>query len=191
MKEHPDAPPGQNVHEYDGILEYDNMLPRWWLTTFFLCISFAGGYWIYYHTFDKGLLPSEEYAEVVAERDAKAAAEMLAAGEATDELLLALSKNQSSINQGKELFVTNCVTCHAEGGKGATGPNLTDNFVLHGAKPTDTYNTIKNGYLAKQMPAWGKQLGEGKVRAATAYVLSLRGSNVAGGKEPQGEPVSQ
>ena len=63
--------------------------------------------------------------------------------------------------------------------------------MLHGAKPTDTYNTIKNGFLAKQMPAWGKQLGEGKVRAATAYVLSLRGSNVAGGKEPQGEAASQ
>jgi cytochrome c oxidase cbb3-type subunit 3 len=51
----------------------------------------------------------------------------------------------------------------------------------------DTYKIVREGYLAKQMPAWGKQLGEAKVRSVVAYVVSIRGTNVAGGKEPQGE----
>jgi cytochrome c oxidase cbb3-type subunit 3 len=180
-------PPGQNVHEYDGILEYDNQLPRWWLTAFAICVLFSGAYWLYYHTYDKGLHPSEEYAEFKTKEAEAEAAKLAAAGEVNDEVLATMAKNPASVAQGKEIFAAQCVTCHAEGGKGAVGPNLTDDYVLHGGKAMDTYKIVREGYLAKQMPAWGKQLGEAKVRSVVAYVVSIRGTNVAGGKEPQGE----
>lgn len=182
------APQG-NVHEYDGIIEHDNHLPRWWLATFGVCILFAAGYWIHYHTFATGVLPNSEFEQFEVEKAQAEAARLLEAGDVTEDLLWSMSKNPASIAQGKAIFDAQCVTCHAPGGRGAVGPNLTDGFVLHGSAGMDTYQVIRDGYLPKQMPAWGPQLGELKVRSLAAYVLSVRGTNVPGGKEPQGEKL--
>lgn len=179
--------PNGNVHEYDGIIELDNELPRWWLMTFVVCVIFSAIYWIHYHTFGTGALPAAEYEQYEIEKAAEEAAELMEAGEVSEELLATMSKNPAAVAQGKAVFDSQCVTCHAPGGRGAVGPNLTDDFVLHGGSGMDAYKIIKNGYLPKQMPAWGPQLGELKVRSLTAYVLSLRGTGAPGGKEPQGE----
>jgi cytochrome c oxidase cbb3-type subunit 3 len=176
------------LHVYDGIEELDNQLPRWWVWTFLGSVIFATGYWIYYHNFDKGLLPSEEYAKQKAVELAAEAERLKKSGEVTPELLSTLSKDPKTVAQGKESFDQVCVTCHAEGGKGNIGPNLTDGSWLHGGDPVAIYKIVNEGFLAKQMPAWGKQLGEEKTRAVVAYVLTIKNTNVPGGKAPQGEP---
>ncbi len=174
------------VHEYDGILEMDNQLPRWWLYTLLGAIVFAAGYWVYFHSYELGELPNAEYARQRSEANAAEAEKLMAAGEATPEMLLALSNDAKTALDGKAIFDANCVTCHADGGKGKVGPNLTDDAWIHGHEPMQIYALVKEGFTAKQMPAWGVKLGETRLRQAVAYVLSIMGTNVAGGKAPQG-----
>ncbi|NUP11236.1 MAG: c-type cytochrome [Polyangiaceae bacterium] len=175
------------MHEYDGIIELDQRLPRWWVYTLFGAIAFAAGYWVYFHSFDRGELASREYGRIKAKEIAEEAERIKQAGTVTPEMLVMLTKDRGTVEQGQELFSQNCVTCHSEGGKGNIGPNLTDDYWLHGGEPMNVYGTIRDGFLSKQMPAWGKQLGEDRVRAVAAYVLTLKGTNAAGGKAPQGE----
>jgi len=178
------------VHEYDGIEECDNQLPRWWLATFIGAVIFAAGYWLYFHSMQKGELASTRHARQVREAIAEEARRIQEAGEITPEMLVTLSKDVGTLERGKETFTQACVTCHADGGKGNIGPNLTDGHWLHGAEPMEIYATVKDGFLPKQMPAWGKQLGEERVRAVVAYVISLKNSNAPDGKAPQGEKRS-
>lgn len=176
------------IHEYDGILEADNELPRWWLWTLYLAIGFSALYWLGAEEFEVMLSPSARYAEEQAVAAAAEAEKLKAMGAASDDNLHAMAKNIAVKAQGKEVFEKNCVSCHAQGGGGAIGPNLTDGHWLHGSKPMQIYTTIKDGYQKGGMPAWGALIGEERVRTATAYVLSLKNSNVPGGKAPQGTP---
>lgn len=175
------------VHEYDGIQEQDNNLPRWWLWTFYGAILFSTGYWFHYHTFGNGAHPMAAYEAEQAATRAVEAERIKKAGAVTPEMLATLSKDASTVKQGKEVFTTTCASCHGPNGGGGIGPNLTDDSWLHGGAPDKIYTTIKDGYLTKGMPAWGPQLGEERVRAAAAYVLSIKNTNVAGGKAPQGD----
>lgn len=175
------------VHEYDGIEECDNHLPRWWLWTFYGTIVFAAGYWFHYHTFKVGQHPM---AQLEAEEAAAKAAEvekLQKAGTVTPELLTAMSKDASVLKTGKDVYTANCVSCHGPTGGGGVGPNLTDPYWIHGGTPDKIYKTIKEGVPAKGMLTWGPVIGEEKVRAAAAYLLTLKNTNVAGGKAPQGD----
>jgi len=178
------------VHEYDGIIEQDNSLPRWWLATLYGAIVFAAGYWLYFHTYDRGPLPSEVWAEHKAAEIAQEAERIKEAGEVTAEMLLTLQKDVGTVAQGKADYDATCTTCHEAGGRGKIGPNLTDEYWLHGGDAISIYRTIHDGYLPKQMPAWAKPLGEARVRAVTAYVLTLRNTHAPGGKAPQGDKPS-
>lgn len=175
------------VHEYDGIEECDNHLPTWWLWTLYGAIIFSVGYWFHYHTFKTGLGPTAAY-EVDDKAYKEAEAEkMKKAGTVTPELLVKMSKDEAILKTGKEVFTANCVSCHLANGGGSVGPNLTDPFWIHGGAPEKIYKTIKEGVPAKGMLTWGPIIGEEKVRAATAYVITLKNTNVAGGKEAQGD----
>jgi cytochrome c oxidase cbb3-type subunit III len=186
----PEPKQDEVVHEYDGIQECDNQLPRWWLATFVGAIVFAAGYWAYYHNMQLGELASARHAREAREALAEEAERIQAAGEITPEMLVTLSKDVGTVEQGRETFAQTCVTCHADGARGNIGPNLTDEYWIHGGEPMAIYATVRDGFLPKQMPAWGKQLGETKVRAVVAYVLSLRNTNASGGKPPQGDKRS-
>lgn len=177
------------VHEYDGIIELDNQLPRWWLFTLFGALVFAAGYWLYFHSYHRADLPTAAYEREKARQLAEEAEQLKLAGEVTPEMLTKLSHDPATVEQGKAVFAEVCVTCHAEGGRGNIGPNLTDDYWLHGDQPVAIYGTIRNGFLPKQMPAWGKTLGEERVRAVAAFVLTIKGSNVPGGKSPQGDRI--
>jgi cytochrome c oxidase cbb3-type subunit 3 len=167
----------------DGIEEYDNHLPNWWLYTLFGAVVFAGGYWFYYHVFEKGPSATQAWREEVAAIDARTGnAKPVSAAELVD-----MSKDAASVAEGKQLFTTTCVACHGPAGGGIVGPNLTDEFWIHGGAPEQIYNTVKNGVPVKGMAAWGPQLGANRVKAVVSYVLTLRNTNVAGGKAPQGE----
>jgi len=182
----PDEQVDRVLHEIDGIQEYDNKLPNWWLYTLFGGIAFAVGYWYWYESARIGQSPAEAY-QAEMDRAAAEQASQLTVGEATPESLAALAKDPNAVALGKQVFASTCAPCHRNDGGGNVGPNLTDDFWLHGSAPEKIYKTISSGVPDKGMPAWQPQLGALKTQAVTAYVLGLKGTNVPGGKPPQGE----
>jgi cytochrome c oxidase cbb3-type subunit 3 len=181
---------GKVVHVYDGIEEQDNHLPNWWLYTLYGTCVFALGYWIYFQAYGTGLSPLQSYQrEKLAAKRAEAAA-LMAMGDLDDAKLLEMSKNPAIVAQGAQVFATTCFACHLKNGGGQIGPNLTDEYWLHGGLPTQILTTVRNGVPDKGMLAWGSQIGEEKVRAVTAYVLTIVDTNVAGGKAPQGDKLA-
>jgi cytochrome c oxidase cbb3-type subunit 3 len=186
--EHSNSDSGQDqvVHEYDDIQEYDNALPLWWLVTFFGTAIFAIGYFFVYQTFKAADLPNAAFEKEVAVQRAADAERIKALGNITDDSMLLLSKDATTVAKGKEIFTTNCAVCHRADGGGGIGPNLTDKAWLHGGKPAQIFKTVNEGVPTKPMAAWGPQLGTDKVQSVAAYVLTLKDSNVAGGKAPQG-----
>lgn len=175
-------------HSYDGIQEYDNPLPGWWATMFVLTILFTIPYVLYYHV-GEGPSGVDEHA---ADRGALMAlrASVGGGGPATDETMLALAEDAEAVAAAQVTFVGKCAACHGEHGQGLIGPNLTDDYWIHGGKPTDIARTIVEGVPAKGMIAWGNQLTPDEVHGLVAFILTLRGTDPAGAKAPEGELVT-
>lgn len=177
-----DTPP---LHVFDDIEEQDNHLPNWWLAILFGGIVFAFGYWFVYETTQAAPSPLAAYnAEMAA-----LAKQRAQSGPITNETLSVLAKDEGSVGEGRKTFEQMCAPCHGATGGGNAGPNLTDKHWLHGAEPLAIHTSITNGFPNKGMPAWGPMLGEARVRSLTAFVLSLKDTNVPGGKAPEGEAV--
>lgn len=172
-------------HEYDGIIEHDNHLPRWWLITLYGTMVFAAGYWFFFHVFSVGELPREALAAALTERAAAEEARE-AAAVVNDEVLLAMSKDPEVLARGKATFDASCLACHGDKGQGVVGPNLTDAAWIHGSSPMTVLNVVNDGVLTKGMPAWKPALGAGRVKEVVAYVLTMKNTNVAG-KAPEGD----
>jgi cytochrome c oxidase cbb3-type subunit III len=179
-------------HSFDGIRELDNTLPNWWLWTFYSACLFSVGYWIVFHTLRVGNLPGAAYAE---EQRAAAARleQQLANNPVTEQMLLKLAAEPAFTAEGERIFKTPslCAQCHGPEGNGmvngapGAGPNLTDEFWIHGGKPMEIYRTVSDGWPEKGMASW-KTNGTQFVLRAVAYVLSLRGKNLPG-KPPEPE----
>lgn len=170
-------------HDYDGIKEYDNPLPRWWLWLFYLTIAWAGVYVVYYH-FGPGPDPEAEY------RAEMAAAEAAGIGVGAADLAARLEaglNDPTVLATGKAVYDKNCVACHGPDGGGLVGPNLTDDHFIHGPKPADLLKVIREGVPAKGMLAWEKTLGPDELVGVAAYVHSLRGTTPANPKAPEGK----
>jgi cytochrome c oxidase cbb3-type subunit 3 len=183
-----DREPGQEerFHVYDDIVEHDNKLPLWWQLTLYGAIVFALIYW-FGRRFDAIQTPAQAYNEVVAAERAAEAERARARGTVDDDMLVTLSRDPATVTKGKATFAATCAPCHRADGGGVIGPNLTDGYWIHGNRPMDVFRTISEGVPAKGMPTWGPQLGQDRVLAVTAYVVTLRNTNVTGGKAPQGE----
>ena len=175
-------------HSYDGIQEYDNPLPGWWVFLFWACIAFSPFYVVYYHQ-GVGKLPLDEYAADVQAFNEAEAARLANMGEATDALLLEMAGNPALMAEARNEFVTTCKSCHGEQGQGGIGPNLTDAYWLHGAQPMQILETITEGVPEKGMEAWGEKLSALTIRKLAAFVTTLAGTNPPNPKEPQGERV--
>lgn len=171
---------------YDGIKEYDNDLPKWWRALFWITIIFAGVYYVYYE-FGPGLSSDARLALQLEEIKKQSASAMPVAskGASSDELM-ALTKDASHLAQGKVVYDAKCAACHGALGEGLVGPNLTDEYTIHGSKITDIKMTIENGVLDKGMLAWKGLLSANEIENVAAYVFSLKGSNPANAKAPQG-----
>lgn len=182
MKPNPPEDPIR-PHVFDGIQEYDKRLPNWWLNTLYITIVFAIGYWGYYEWLHFGRTDTQ----IVDDAMSKIATERLSAAAIDDGSLWKMSRNQTFTEAGKATFATNCAACHLASMRGkaespaAIGPDLTDTLWIHGDKPTDVYNTIMQGVIAKGMPTWGPVLGARKVTELTAYIMSAH---------KEGEPSS-
>jgi cytochrome c oxidase cbb3-type subunit 3 len=167
------------AHTFDGIQEFDNRLPNWWLWTFYLACIFSVIYWIHYHTLGTGDLPHEAYL-----REQRAIAAELAKNPVSDEMLQKLAENPSFVAEGKAIFENpaKCALCHKPDGSGLVGPNLTDEYWVYGSSPMDIYTTILKGRPGGM--AAHEAEGLGFVQRTTAYVLSIKNTNVPG-KPPE------
>jgi cytochrome c oxidase cbb3-type subunit 3 len=173
-------------HVYDGIVEHDNKLPLWWQLTLYGAVVFALVYW-FGRRLDAIPSPEQAYASDVAAQRAVEAERARARGTIDDAMLATLGRDPATVAQGKALFTSTCAPCHRADGGGNIGPNLTDAYYIHGSKPTDIFHCVHDGVPTKGMPTWGPQLGDEKVETVVAFVLSIRNTNVPGGKAPQGE----
>lgn len=175
-------------HQYDGIQEYDNPMPRWWLLTFAGTIVFSVIYLFNVGPVGSGAGRIAEYEAAMA----KAAAEHPApsGGDVSAERLLAVRNDAHEVAEGQTVYAAYCAACHAPDGGGLIGPNLADAYWLHGGAITDIYKTIVNGVLEKGMPPWGKSLKPEQLLEVTAYVASLQGTTPASPKAPQGVLVA-
>ncbi|MBH8567448.1 c-type cytochrome [Microvirga sp. STS02] len=171
-------------HEYDGIHEFDNDLPPWWKYSFYATIVFAIGYVTYYHVLKSGQLQGAEYAAEMQQ------AALLIAATPDDPNQLTTYQPllvPAELSSGKAIFATNCAPCHGASGEGKVGPNLTDEFWLHGGEVNHVYKTIKFGVNGKGMVAWKGKLSGKQILQVASYVLSLQGTKPANAKPPQGE----
>ncbi|MBD2722333.1 cbb3-type cytochrome c oxidase N-terminal domain-containing protein [Hymenobacter armeniacus] len=171
-------------HDYDGIHEFDNDLPPWWKYGFYATIVFAIGYVTYYHVLKTGQLQGAEYAAEMQQAALLIAATPDDPNQVTTYTALTAPAELSS---GKSLFMTNCAPCHGASGEGKVGPNLTDEYWLHGGEVNHVYKTIKYGVNGKGMVAWKGKLSGKQMLQVASYVLSLQGTKPANAKPPQGE----
>lgn len=174
-------------HDYDGIRELDNRLPPWWLYGFYFTIIFAAVY--LYRTHVSHAAPSgiEEYQMAVAKADAQMEERLKDQKNRVDENTVVLITDKAELDKGKTVFTSNCTPCHGQQAQGIVGPNLTDDYWIHGGKINDVFKTIKYGYPEKGMQAWKDQLSPVQIAEVASYIKSLRGSNPPGAKEKQGE----
>jgi cytochrome c oxidase cbb3-type subunit 3 len=173
-------------HAYDGIQEYDNPMPRWWVWLFWATIIFSVIYFFDVTGRVKGIGREAEYEREVAEAARRWPHPAAGADAAA---LAALAQDPKAKEAGKAVYTQNCASCHRPDGGGLIGPNLADDHWIHGGTPEAIQRTIAEGVLAKGMPAWGKMLKPEQVDGVTAYVVSLRGTNPPDAKAPQGEKV--
>jgi cytochrome c oxidase cbb3-type subunit III len=175
-------------HEYDGIQEYDNPLPRWWVYIFWASIAFSAVYYFLPGDLGHGGKKEAMYAAEMARWEETRAAQGGPAGPDVA-ALTALVSDAGAVASGQATYVKYCQACHAEGGAGQIGPNLADAYWLHGGTPEAVWTTIANGVLAKGMPAWQQMLPPEDLDRVTAYVLSLQGTSPANPKAPEGDKV--
>lgn len=161
-------------HEADGIRELDNNLPRWWVWLFYGCIVFAAVYLVYYHVLGSGDLMAAEYLKEMKAGDEikNAAMDKFEQGIAAMEP----SKDPVVLEQGKAMFLRNCAPCHRPDGGGLVGPNLCDDYWIHGPLFSDNLKTIWNGIPEKGMVTWKGTLKPSEIYAAASYIYTLRGT---------------
>lgn len=172
-------------HEADGIKELDNLLPRWWVWLFWLCNVFAVAYMLYFHVFNVGELQAAAY-----DREAKAGEALKSAALAKFESSLSSlepSKDSAVLGKGGQVYTTYCAPCHRPDGGGLVGPNLTDDYWIHGAAYGDNLKTIINGVPEKGMVSWRSVLKPDEIQAVASYIYTLRGSKPPNPKPPENQ----
>lgn len=180
-------------HVYDDIRELDNRIPPWFNYLFGFTVVFAFVYMIDYHVVGLSKLSADEYMEEIVAADLQRKI-MLASGGSINENALVALKDEASLKEGAENFQKFCVSCHGPQAGGMVGPNLTDEFWIHGGGIKNVYTTIKKGVPAKGMISWELVFSQKQMQNLGSYVLSLQGTNPPGGKAPEGnkyvEPVA-
>ncbi len=180
-------------HVYDGIKEYNNPLPRWWMWMFISTIVFALGYLALFPGFGNypgmlGWTSHKEHDIGVAELEAKYGPMYAAFYKKS---IPDLAKDDKAMRIGQRLFLNNCAACHGSDARGARGfPNLTDNDWLYGGEPDRIEQSIRYGRQGA-MPTWGPILGDEKIKEVANYVLSLSGRDVDNALAAQGKIVFQ
>lgn len=180
-------------HGFDGIKELDNQLPKWWIGLFYFGVAYAVLY-ISSYFFTDFAHPDKEYEIEHAQEIASVEEWMKNTPPPTIDNAKYTADN---IAEGEQIFKTNCVTCHSEGGKGGIGPNLTDDYWKNQDQKElfkNVFHIVENGVPGTQMQAWGKNgiLTGFDIEKVAAYVYHINQElpDAAGGAAPQGEKAS-
>ncbi len=173
-------------HDFDGIKELDSKIPPWFSWLFILTIIFAAYYMIDYHVIGSGQVMQEEYSAEVNKASLEREA-LIKSGAFVNEETVTLLTDATNIQKGKEVYEANCIACHAADGGGIVGPNLTDDYWIHGGGIKNVFKVIKYGVVEKGMIAWQTQLSPNQMQEVASYVLSFHGTTPAAPKQPEGE----
>ncbi|RZK19256.1 MAG: c-type cytochrome [Pedobacter sp.] len=178
-------------HAYDGIKELNNPVPAWFNVLFFGTMIFAICYLFYYHIGGYGDLQDQEYANEMVKAQQDKVAFLEKSSNTIDENSVKFDNTQAVLEEGKGIFNTNCVVCHGDKGQGSIGPNLTDEFWLHGGGVNNVFKTIKYGVPDKGMISWEKTLSPKQISAVANFIMSLKDSKPEGAKAPQGDKYEE
>jgi cytochrome c oxidase cbb3-type subunit 3 len=165
-------------HEADGIREFDNALPRWWLYGFYFTILFSVAYLINYHVLPRPLVGK---GGMVAEYEAEVQAAPVVTARAAATGAMTVLTDPASLAAGKAIFEgpdNACFSCHRADLGGLVGPDLTDDHWLHGCSAAEIAQSIQTGYPLKGMLPYGvgKPLDDAQLQQLVSYVISRRGS---------------
>ncbi|MEM9920293.1 MAG: cbb3-type cytochrome c oxidase N-terminal domain-containing protein [Bacteroidota bacterium] len=174
-------------HAYDGIRELDNNLPPWWVAMFYISIVFGVGYFSYHHYLDMGMSSREAYEQEMEHASRAVAAYLDRQSDNVTESNVVALLDAAALSDGMAIYKSNCAVCHLEDGGGQVGPNLTDEYWLHGGSIADVFKTIKYGVPEKGMIAWKAQLRPSDIQKVASYIMTLNGTTPANPKAPQGE----
>jgi cytochrome c oxidase cbb3-type subunit 3 len=173
-------------HDYDGIQELDNQLPRWWVWLFYITIIFAAVYLVYYHVAKAGDLSAAEYV-----KEMKAGEQLKAAAMGKFESSIASLQPSTDVvvlENGRQTYAKFCAPCHRADGGGLVGPNLTDDYWIHGSAYADNVKVIWDGVPAKGMITWKTVLKPDEIQSVASYIYTLRGAKLASpGKLPENQ----
>ncbi len=163
-------------HSYDGIQEFDQSLPNWWLFTLFGSIIFSALYWAYY--FHSGVAV-DDHTALDADLSALEAKQLAAVKNLDDETLWKMSRNAQTVTEGQAVYASLCITCHGPtlAGIKGLGFRLNDTSWVHGNTPTAIFRNISEGIVFDGKPtgmAPQKALGTAKLAAVTAFLLSTQ-----------------
>lgn len=165
-------------HSFDGIQEYDNDLPRWWLALLVISVIWAAIYGFYYHIQGHPLGAQQLAAEIAAINEERA---KNSTGPLPEELLRELSHNAERIAKGKSLYAANqCATCHGPEAVGLVGPNLRDEWWIYGSDMTTIVETITHGRLNGAMPPQGKNLSPDEIVNLACFVAEMNRNRASG-----------
>jgi cytochrome c oxidase cbb3-type subunit 3 len=173
-------------HDYDGIKELDNALPPWWKYGFYITIVVAVFYILKFEVWHTGMNPTQEYAEEMSAAKIQTDAYLASAKENVDENSV-VQLDAEGAAAGKEIFTKTCVACHLAEGQGSVGPNLTDEYWIHGGGVKDIFKTIKYGYPDKGMQSWQTTYSPVQMQQLATYIRTLKGTNPPNPKAPQGD----
>ncbi len=173
-------------HEYDGIREYDNPLPGWWVKLFWLTILFCVPYVLWYHI---GIGPSL-HDKYEAELASYARQVMETYGNLQpDAVTIARFMDDDLAMTGMAgLFRSRCAQCHLSDGSGSVGSNLTDGHWVHVRSLPDLFEVIADGVPARGMPPWRDSLSQTQMVLLAAYVARM-GRDPKPGRAPEGERI--
>lgn len=178
-------------HEYDGIRELDNDLPPWWKWGFVLTIVFSVVYLWRYHVTQTAPLQIQELEIEMAEAEEQMKLYRAQSASLVDETTVTLNNEAEFLEKGRAVFIANCAACHLENGAGSVGPNMTDRYFLHGNDIASIFKVIKYGVVEKGMQSWQEMLSPTQIAQVANYIKTLEGTNVPGGKEPQGVLIEE
>ena len=173
-------------HDYDGIKELDNALPPWWKYGFIITIIVAGLYLLKYEIWHNGPNPTEEYTTEMTNAKEQVDAYLVSSKNNVDEKTVTMS-DAAGIADGAVLYAKTCVPCHGTKGEGGVGPNLTDDYWLHGGGVRDLFKTIKYGYPDKGMQSWQATFSPIQIQELDSYIETLKGTHPPNPKAPQGD----
>jgi cytochrome c oxidase cbb3-type subunit 3 len=176
-------------HEYDGIREYDNPLPGWWVMLFWATIIFSVIYLIWYHVGIHGESVAKSYEAAVQQVAQKqnAAFGDLKPDAAT---LVSLMADAKAMERGASVYKAYCLACHGPEGQGLVGPNMTDDHYKNVKSIEEFVTVITNGAGNGTMPQWGTTLSKSDIIVVASYTAAMRGKNLTGPRPAEGEIIA-